>query len=196
MGADLRGLQAGAALAGREEAGRAVHDLQRPRHLVLLRSLLGVRAGHRGDATRSPTRAAGRARCRRCRATRRSPITSARRWWPTSSTCRSSRTGRSTTAASRRCRCCGRTSPTGRRRSCRCRSACCSSRFPRRCAATSSARPAPGDRELSRGSRGRDRRDRRPVPPGARRALRLQQHRVGHAVPRPDREGSRSGSPR
>jgi gallate dioxygenase len=35
--------------------------------------------------------------------------TSARRWWPTNSTCPSSRTSRWTTAASRRCRCCART---------------------------------------------------------------------------------------
>ena len=42
MGADLRGLRAGAALAGGKEAGRAVHDLQRSRHVVLLRSLLGI----------------------------------------------------------------------------------------------------------------------------------------------------------
>ena len=82
--------------------------------------------------------------------------------------------------ASRRCRCCCRTSRTGR----------CPIvplqigvlQFPVPIgAALLQARPgaAPRDRELSRGSRGRDRRHRRPVAPGARRARRLQQHRRG-----------------
>ena len=76
-----------------EAAGRAVHDLQRPRHLVLLRPLLGLRAGHRRGVRRSPTKAAARAGAaadqgpRRARAPHRQA-----RWWPTSSTCRSSRT--------------------------------------------------------------------------------------------------------
>ena len=52
---------------------------------------------------------------------------------------------------------------------------------------------APGDRELSRGHHGRGARDRRALAPGARRALGLQQRRVGQAVPRPDHP--RSGAP-
>ena len=40
-------------------------DLQRSRHLVLLRSLLRVRARHRREISRSPTKAAARATCRR-----------------------------------------------------------------------------------------------------------------------------------
>jgi gallate dioxygenase len=72
------------------------------------------------------------------RATRRWRGTSANRWWPTSSTCPSSRTRRWTTACSRRCRCCARMSRPGRCPSCRCRSVCCSRLRPRRGAATSS----------------------------------------------------------
>ena len=58
------------------------------------------------------------------------------------------------------------------------------------------ARPgaAPGDRELSRGHQGGDRRHRRPLAPGPRRARRLQQPRVGRRVHGPPRE--RSGTPR
>ena len=47
-------------------------------------------------------------------------------------------------------------------------------------------------RELSGRSEGGDRRHRRPVAPGARRAVGLQQHAVGHAVPRADRKRSRA----
>ena len=79
-------------------------------------------------------------------------------------------------------------------RSCRCRSACCSSRFrrARRCYKLGqSLRRAiesyPEDLQ------GGDRRHRRPLAPGARRARGLQQHAVGHAVPRADRE--RPGAP-
>src|SRR6187397_2664387 len=50
-------------MARREEAGRAAHDLQRPRHVVLLRPLLPLRAWNRrivcaGGRGRWPTRAA------------------------------------------------------------------------------------------------------------------------------------------
>ena len=55
---DLRGLRADPRLARRQAPGRAVLHLQRPRHVVLLRSLLGVRARHRRASMRSPTKAA------------------------------------------------------------------------------------------------------------------------------------------
>ncbi len=74
---------------------------------------------------------------------------------------------------------------------CRCRSACSSSRSRRakRCFKLGqSLRTC--DRELSGRHQGRHRRHRRPLAPGARRALRLQQHAVGHGVPRSPREGS------
>ena len=122
------------------------------------------------------------------------------RWWPTSSTCPSSRTSRSTTAASRRCRCCCRTSRTGRPPIVPLQMGVL--QFPMPTArALLQARPgaAHGDRELSRGPQGRDRRHRRPVAPGPRRALRLQQHRLGRAssstcsrtIPSADRDDPR-----
>ncbi len=46
-GTDLRGVQAGRGLVQGEEARRSRLRLQRPRHLVLLRPLLGVHARHR-----------------------------------------------------------------------------------------------------------------------------------------------------
>ena len=94
--------------------------------------------------------------------------------------------------ASRRCRCWRRTNRTGRSRSCRCRSACCSSRSRRRAAAASSARRCGARSRATPRTCGRDRRHRRAVAPGARRARRLQQHAVGPAVPRPDRARSRA----
>ena len=48
------------------------------------------------------------------------------------------------------------------------------------------------DRELPAGPGGGDRRHRRAVPPGARRARRLQQHALGPAVPRPARARPRA----
>ena len=65
----------------------------------------------------------------------------------------------------------------------------------RRCPAAALLQVGPGaaqgHRELSRGHQGGDRRHRRPVAPGARRALRIQQHALGHGVPRAAGEGSR-----
>ena len=61
VGADLRGLQARAAVARGQEARRAVLHLQRSRHLVLLRSLLALRARRRRPSTGSRTKAAARA---------------------------------------------------------------------------------------------------------------------------------------
>ena len=61
LGADLRGLRARPAVARGEEAGRAVLHLQRSRHVVLLRSLLALRARHRRRVRRSRTKAAARA---------------------------------------------------------------------------------------------------------------------------------------
>ncbi len=55
-------------LARGEEAGRAVLHLQRPHHLVLLRPLLALRAGRGRRSTGWPTKAAARASCRRSRA--------------------------------------------------------------------------------------------------------------------------------
>ena len=112
VGADLRRLQARAAVARGQEARRAVLHLQRSRDLVLLRSLLALRARHRRPSTRSRTKAADRARCRRSRGIPGSRSTSPPASWPTSSTCRISRARGSTTARSRRCRCSGRTTPT------------------------------------------------------------------------------------
>ncbi len=57
-----------------------------------------------GERTPSPTKAAARARCHRCRVILRWRSTSAPASWPTNSTWRSSRTARSTMAAFRRCR--------------------------------------------------------------------------------------------
>src|SRR5690242_5759660 len=59
MGTDLREFRAARGMARGEAAGRPAVDLQRSRHVVLLRPLLGVRAGHR-------PRVAGRRRRWRC----------------------------------------------------------------------------------------------------------------------------------
>ena len=50
---------------------------------------------------------------------------------------------------------------------------------------------AQSDSELSGGSQGRDRRHRRALPSGQRRARRLQQYRLGHGVSGAPRKGSR-----
>ena len=69
MDADLRGVRPGPDVAGGEEAGRPFLHLQRPCHVVLLRSLFLVHARYR-RITRSRTKAAARASCRRCAAIR------------------------------------------------------------------------------------------------------------------------------
>ena len=78
LGADLRGLRAAAQVAREAAAGRrAVHNLQRPRHVVLLRPLLARSRWASASASRWRTKAAGRARCRRCRASGAGRSTSA-----------------------------------------------------------------------------------------------------------------------
>ena len=182
LGADLRGLSRRSRPGSpSKKPGRAVHDLQRSRHLVLLRSLLGLRARHRralrgGRRRRRRARpAAGARRTRRCRHTSAQSLMADE--FDMSFFQGSAARPRLLLAAvddvAARAR-------TGRARSCRCRSACCSSRCPRRGAATKLGQALrraiesyPEDLD------GGHRRHRRPVAPGARRARRLQQHRVG-----------------
>ena len=130
LGAVVQGLRAGRAVAGRAQARRAGLLLQRPRDHVFLRPLSDLRARRERASIPSPTRAWARARCRRCKGTRRSRATWPTRSSTTSSTSRCSRTCRSTTAATRRSRCSGRPRPTGPGESCRSRSTCCSTRCP------------------------------------------------------------------
>ena len=122
------------------QARRAVLHLQRSRHLVLLRSLFGLRARHRrgvsgggrgrrrpraaADPGRPGARAASR-RGARGRRVRHVVLPGAR-----------ARPRRLLAAVAADCR----TSRSGPWRSCRCRWACCNSRSRRRRAATSSAR--------------------------------------------------------
>ena len=69
LGAAVQGLRAGQRLAGREAARRARVLLQRPREHLLLRPLPDLRARRERRRSASPTRAWGRARSRRSRAT-------------------------------------------------------------------------------------------------------------------------------
>ena len=175
-----------------EEARRAVPDLQRPRHVVLLRSLLALRARHRRRVSgrrrgRRAARTAADQRSPEARAAHRGRVSS-----PTSSTCRTSKARGSITARSRRCRCSGRTSPTWPGAIVPLQVGVL--QFPtttaRRCYKLGQV-VAQGDRELSRGSQGRDRRHGRSVAPGARRARGLQQHAVGSRVHGLTRQRSR-----
>ncbi len=191
LGADLRGLQADPEMDRRQEARRAVHDLQRSCHLVLLRSLFGLRARHR-------RRIFGRRRRRRraCAAAGEGP-------------CR--------TVAPYRCGADGRRIrhvllPGQADRSRHVLAVVDDGAAPaamaglgRAAAGRRAAIPDPlgdallearsiaaaRDRELSRGPEGCDRCDRRAVASGAWRARGLQQHRMGRAIPRSAR--TRSG---
>ena len=192
----FEGYEPVAAVARREEARRAVRHLQRPRHLVLLRPLLGFALGV-GERTPWPTKAAVARDLPPVKGHPELARTSAARSWPTSSTCPSSRTRRSTTACSRRCRCCGPHEPDWPAPSCRCR--CGVLQFPipsaRRCYKLGPG-AAQRDRKLPGRPEGRDRRHRRPLAPGARRARRLQQHARGTWSSSTCSRRTRSSSPR
>ena len=108
-GRRFRSVRAGAAMAARTAAGCRLLHLQRPRTSFFFDHYSAFALGI-GNRIRRPTKAAGRAPCRRCADIRNWPRTSAPHWSPTSSICRSSRTSRSITARSRRSPCCGRTS--------------------------------------------------------------------------------------
>ena len=168
----------------REAARRAAHDLQRPRHVVLLRPLLGVRAGHRARVAR------GRRRRRGARPASDQGSSQAR--VPPRAFARGGRVRHvvlpasaagprhllaAVGAGSARARVAGRSHSAGDGRA--------AVPGPERAAVLQArAGAAPRDRELPRGSQGRDRRHGRVVSPGARRTCRLQQPRVGQPVPR------------
>ena len=160
-------------------------DLQRSRHLVLLRPLFGVHAGRRRRSGTSRTKAVARATCRRSKGIRRWPRTSATSlmtdefdmsffqnkaldhgcFSPLSMLCpHKPEWPRQTRAAAN-----GRAAIAGPE-----------------CATLLQARPGTEarNRKLSGGPQGRDPRDRWPVASGAWRARRLQQHGMGPALSR------------
>ncbi len=189
LGPDLRGLRADPEVARREEARRARPHLQRPRHLVLLRPLLRVRPGNwrvlpgRRRRRRS-ARAPRRARPRGPRAAHRLQP-GGRRVRHVLLSGQAARPRRAVAAldgaAARPGLARADRAPAGRR-------AAVSRAVGAALLQAGSGAP-PRDRELSGTSLGRDRCHRRPFAPGARRARGLQQHALGHAVPRARREG-------
>ncbi len=187
LGPYLQGVPAGVRLVQGEQARRDRLRLQRSRHVVLLRPLLGVHAGHRRGVRRrgrgrrppQPARGAGKPRARRAHR----PEPGHRRVRPVllPGQAAGPRFLLPDVGAAR---------TRGRQVADHDRAAP-DRRAPvphpdRRAVLQAGQGAAPRDRELPRGHQGGHRVHRRALAPGARRAGRVQQPGVGPGVPRPD----------